>query len=253
MALVSHGVPSERSPEERVLKEASKLTISEMKAQVAQLQPPLANRMEEVYRKYLTELKEMGVSRVQVEEPDINWRALVLAQPKPLPAQILGCGFRKVWLQEYECVYEGCYRFHLERLDGTLAAFNWKQSYRDMYHRYFAKGFRNDVEMALRAAILPHLVQYKENQRDLVSDWSGVALSWENAAVQHFPISFSELVASFLDHMQIKLERIALDYDPYHVFVLKNKELEKEWVNFHALRAYYRILSVDEAMREGDL
>ena len=29
--------------------------------------------------------------------------------------------------------------------------------------------------------------------------------------------------------------------------------LEKEWVNFHALRAYYRILSVDEAMREGDL
>ena len=39
---------------------------------------------------------------------------------------------KEVWLQEYECVYEGCYRFHLERLDGTFAAFNWKQSYRDM-------------------------------------------------------------------------------------------------------------------------
>merc|ERR1719271_2144720 len=198
-------VAAERSPETRVLKDASKLTISEMKAQVAQLQPPLASRMEEVFSKYLTMLKELGHSRIQVEEPDINWRALVLAQPKPLPSEILGCGFRK------------------------------------------------DVEMALRAAILPHLVNYKENQRDLISDWSGVALSWENAAVQHFPISFTELVASFLDHMQIKLERIGLEYDPYHVFVLKNKELEKEWVHFHALRAHYRILSIDEAMREGDL
>merc|ERR1712118_271899 len=113
-------------------------------------------------------------------------------------------------------VYEGCYRFHLERLDGTFAAFSWKQAYRDMYHRYFAKSFKFDVEMALRAAILPHLVAYKEAQRELVSDWSGRVLHWEQAAVQHFPTSFQEIVASFLDHLQINLDHVQLDSDPTH-------------------------------------
>jgi hypothetical protein len=237
----------------RVLRTAAQLTIDEMKEQVAKLQPPPAKRLEEVYAKYRQLMIDRGVAEIEVEEPGINWRALVLALPKPLPSQVLGCGYRKVWLKEYACVYEGCYRFHLERLDGTFAAFSWKQAYRDMYHRYFAKSFKFDVEMALRAAILPHLVAYKEAQRELVSDWSGRVLIWEQAAVQHFPTSFQEIVASFMDHLQLHLEDLALDYDPAHVFVLRDKELEKEWVHFHALRANYRVIAVDEGMKEVDL
>ena len=36
-----------------------------------------------------------------------------------------------------------------------------------------------------------------------------------------------------------------------HVFVLRDKELEKEWVHFHALRANYRILGVPAGVSEG--
>jgi hypothetical protein len=249
MALVSDPI----SPRGRVLANGSRLTIAEMKAQVAKLQPPPAKRMEEVYAKYRAEMIAQGLSEIRVDEPDINWRALVLALPKPQPTQVLGTGYRKVWLKEYSCVYDGQFRFHLERLDGTFAAFNFKQAYRDRYHRYFDKSFSFDVEMALRAAVLPHLIAYKEAQRELTSNWSGRALRWEHAAVQHYPVGFREIVASFLDHLQISMDTVKLDYDPTHVFVLRDKELEKEWVHFHALRANYRILGVDEGMREADL
>ena len=43
---------------------------------------------------------------------------------------------------------------------------------------------------------------------------SGRALRWEHAAVQHYPVGFREIVASFLDHLQISMDTVKLDYDP---------------------------------------
>ena len=42
-------------------------------------------------------------------------------------------------------------------------------------HRLDARSFSFDVEMALRAAVLPHLIAYKEAQRELTSNWSSRA------------------------------------------------------------------------------
>jgi len=240
-------------PTGRKLTAANKLTIEEMKKQVAKLQPPPARRMEEVFRKYIGKLREMGpdAREVPVDESDINWRSLIMALPMPLPTTVLGCGIRKVWLKEYECVYEGVHRFHVERLDGTFAAFNWKQAYKDMYHQYFKTYSKHDVELALRAAILPHLIAYKESQRELTSSrlGAGVPLSWDQAAVHHAPIGFQEILASFLDHVQMRIEDIAIEQNKDHGFVVADKLLEKEWVHFHALRAHYEILHVHEAMK----
>ena len=37
-----------------------------------------------------------GLSEIRMDKHNINWRALVLALPKPQPTQVLGTGYRKV-------------------------------------------------------------------------------------------------------------------------------------------------------------
>mmetsp|Transcript_21188 Transcript_21188/g.46521 ORF Transcript_21188/g.46521 Transcript_21188/m.46521 type:complete len:256 (+) Transcript_21188:56-823(+) len=232
----------------RVLKGAEKVSIAEMKAQVARFRAPPANRMEAVFLKYYTICKEQNKKQIAVNEPDVNWKAVVMTLPPPQPSKVLGCGIRKVWLKEHECVFDGIFRFHVERLDGTFASFDWKDVYRDAYHSYFDKSFANDVEMALRTAILPHLHEYKSSQAQLRSHKSGELLTYDQAVVQHHPITFKELIASFLDHVQLHLEDFQLEYDEEHVYTLKDKDLETKWIKFHALRANYRVISIDEAM-----
>ena len=76
--------------------------------------------------------------------------------------QVLGCGIRRVLFKRADCIYDGIYRFHVERRDLTQAMFQFRDAYDDPYHHYKDKSFKDDVDTALRAAILPHLVQFKE-------------------------------------------------------------------------------------------
>merc|ERR1719218_428644 len=119
--------------------------------------------------------------------------------------------------------------------------------------RIFDKSFKDDVETALRSSVLHHLVEYKENQSELVSHISGQLLTWEKAVVQHFPTSFKELTHAFLNQVDLKIDQIFLEYDDQHVYTLKDKALLQRWQMFHLLRAPYRVVSVDEAMIEPDL
>lgn len=232
-----------------------RLDIERMKEQVAQLKAPSAKTMETIHKTYLVFLQEQGMSGVVVDEPGINWKALILSLPAPQPSRVLGCGLRRIWLKEYECVYDGIYRFHAERLDGTFASFDWRDAYRDAYHSYFKRSFKDDVEMALRAAVLHHLVEYKENQRELISDISGRALTWEHAVVQHHPpqASFTELASSFLNAEQKAYDKIPLEYDEKHVYVVADEQLLQRWVAYHGSAANYRIVSLEEAMQEPEL
>lgn len=191
-------------------------------------------------------------------EPGVNWKALVMSLPKPQGAEVLGCGIRKVWLKETECVYQGVYRFHIERLDGSIVSFEWREAYDDAYHNFKDKSFGPDVETALRAAVLPQLIQYKEmlskdGQLELVSHISGVALPWEKAVVQHFPVTFEMLLDAFLNENQLKMDQIKLDYDEQHKYRLKDTELLERWRVFHRSQASYRIMSTDEAMEQDHL
>jgi hypothetical protein len=226
-----------------------RLDIDKMKEQVAQHKAPTAKTMEQIHEAYLSYLKEQGAKGVVVDEPSVNWRAVIMSLPAPQPSRVLGCGLRRVWLKEYDCVYDGIYRFHAERLDGTFASFDWRDAYNDPYHAYFKKSFRDDVVMALRAAVLHHLIEYKENQPELISDVSGKALTWEHAVVQHYPTqaNFRELVTSFLNTEQVGLDKIPLEYDEKHVYIIADKGLLARWVAYHASAANYRIVSLDEA------
>lgn len=231
-----------------------------MRAQLDLLRKPTSRTLEWVFEKYhkLCLSQDPPKKEWHIVEPGINWKALVMSLPKPKSSEVLGCGIRKVWLKETECVYQGVYRFHIERLDGSIASFEWREAYDDAYHNFKDKSFVADVETALRAAVLPQLIQYKEmlskdSQMELVSHISGIALPWERAVVQHFPVTFEMLLDAFLNENQLKMDQIKLDYDPDHAYRLQDVELMERWRVFHRSQANYRVISTDEAMEQEHL
>ncbi|CAL1170848.1 unnamed protein product [Cladocopium goreaui] len=194
-----------------------------------------------------------------VTENGINWKALILSLPTPENTEVLGCGIRRVLFKRADCIYDGIYRFHVERRDLTQAMFQFRDAYDDPYHHYKDKSFKDDVDTALRAAILPHLVQFKElhckdSQMELVSHISGTALPWEKAVatgrgtrrtipppqVQHFPVTFRVLLDSFLNENQIELENIKLEYCEEHGYKIKDAELKDKWRLYHRSHGQYR-------------
>mmetsp|Transcript_40155 Transcript_40155/g.92286 ORF Transcript_40155/g.92286 Transcript_40155/m.92286 type:complete len:248 (+) Transcript_40155:70-813(+) len=239
---------------------AGKKSAQEMKADLSRLRKPPARTVEEIFRKYhnMCVICEPRLYSIDVTEPDINWRSLVMSLPQPISQRVLGCGLKKVVLQETDCVYEGIYRFHAERLDGSRAAFDWREAYDDPYHNYKDKSFKHDVDTAMRAAVLPHLIEYKEivakdQQMELCSHISGIALPWERAVVQHFPTTFESLVDAFLNEMQMHIEQIKLEFCDQHAYKLKDVDLREKWQAYHRSHAHYRIISTDEAMEQENL
>mmetsp|Transcript_86489 Transcript_86489/g.155782 ORF Transcript_86489/g.155782 Transcript_86489/m.155782 type:complete len:246 (-) Transcript_86489:75-812(-) len=235
-----------------------KPSVAEMRAQLDTLRKPTARRMEEVFNKYHEMCVATGQKEIEVLEPDVNWKALLMSLPPPQNSSVLGCGFRKMLLKETECVYEGIYRFHVQRRDGSVACFEFRDAYDDPYHNYKDKSFVHDVETALRGAILQHLIQFKElhskdSQMELVSHISGVALPWERAVVQHYPVTFQVLLDAFLNENATQLDQIKLEYCEQHAYRLKDQELHDKWRVFHRSQANFRVISTDEAMEQDHL
>jgi len=234
--------------------------VAEMRADLERLRKPTARMLEDVFDKYYRVC--LGTSppmkEMEIIEPQINWKALIMSLPAPQNKTVLGTGIRKIFLAETECVYHGVYRFHVQRLDGSRAMFDFRDAYDDAYHNYKDKSFAHDVELALRAGVLPQLVQYKEmlakdNQMELVSHISGIALPWERAVVQHFPVTFNQLLDAFLNENQLKMDQIKLDFDEDHGYRIKDQALLDRWRIFHRSQAHYRIISTDEAIDQPHL
>lgn len=231
-----------------------KPSFLEMKADLDKLRKPTAAKMERLFNKYYNECMNSIPQRTEIEvkEPDVNWKALVMSLPPPENNTVLGCGICKIFLAQTECVYEGVYRFHVMRRDGSRVVFDFRNAYDDPYHNYKDKSFVHDVETAMRAACLPQLIQYKEmlskdSQMELVSHISGIALPWERAVVQHFPNTFQMLTDAFLNEHQLKIEQVKLEFDANHAYRMKDHELREKWMVFHRSQANYRIISTDEA------
>lgn len=234
--------------------------MEEMRVQVEQFRKPLAKTMEEIYERYKQQClsQQPRLKEIEVVESGVNWKAVIQSLPKDQVANVLGCGIRRIWLKEAECVYDGIYRFHVERRDGTLASFEWRDAYNDAYHGYKGRSFKDHVETALRAAILKNLTFFKEllmkeNQMELHSHISGVALPWEKAVVQHFPTNFMTLVDAFLNEVNLDMDQIKVEYDEYHVYMIKDPVLLERWQTYHSMQANFRIISIEEAMLEPNL
>lgn len=229
----------------------------EMKAQLDSLRKPQSRQIEAIFDKYLQICHSMNPRLTSIEVVEnVNWKALIMSLPTP--SQVLGCGIRKILLMEQDCVYEGIYRFHVQRLDGSMVSFDFRHAYDDPYHWYKDKSFKHDVDTALRAGVLSQLIQFKEmlskdGQVELMSNISGVALSWERAVVQHFPVPLQVLIEAFLNENQLALESIKLDYCEENAYRIKDPELLDKWRVYHRSQANYRVISVEEAMDQDHL
>jgi len=231
-------------------------SYAEMQAQLAPLKKPPTRILEAIFAKYHAECLAHHPPLKQIDVPmerEVNWKALIMSLPNA--KDVLGVGIRKIKLKETECVYQGVYRFHVLRLDKSEMAFDFREAYDDPYHNYKDKSFKDDVETALRAAVLSQLIQYKEmlskdGQMELVSAISGIALPWEQAVVQHYPVTFVTLVDAFCNENQVKLEQIKLEFDQDHAYRIKDTELLDKWQIFHRSQASYRIISTSEAMEQ---
>lgn len=214
--------------------------------------------MAALFNKYHKLCLATGKREMEVKDPGINWKALIMSLPPPQNSDILGCGIRRVLVKETECVYQGIFRIHVERLDKTQVCFEWRDAYDDPYHHFRDKSFKDDVELALRAAVLPHLVQYKEmlskdSQMELVSHISGIALPWERAVIQHFPVTFEMIVDTFLNENQLKMEQVKLDICDQHGYRLLDQDLLDRWRVYHRSQANYRVISTEEATDQDNL
>merc|ERR1719330_280692 len=202
---------------------------------------------------------EKGLKEIEVcKEEGINWKAVIMSLPRPQNSEVLGSGIRRILLKETECIYEGVFQFHVERRDITQARFDYRDAYDDPYHNYKDKSFKDDVETALRAAVLPQLIQYKEmlskdSQMELVSHISGLALPWERAVVQHFPNTFTQMVDHFLNEHQLTMEQVKLESCEDHAYRIKDPHILDQWRLYHRSRAHYRVISTDEAMEQDHL
>lgn len=234
-------------------------SVAEMREQLSQLRKPSSRQLEGIFRRY-KDMCQSSVPRkteIVVNEP-VNWKALIMSLPPPQNIEVLGCGVRKVYLKETDCVYEGMFRFHVERRDGTQVSFDWRDAFDDAYHNYKDKSFKDDVETAFRGAVLHQLIEFKEmlakdSQMELSSHISGVALTWERAVVQHFPITFQDLLDAFLNEVQFNLEQIKVEYDEQHAYRIKDPALLQAWQTYHRERANYRVISTEEAMEQDHL
>jgi len=235
-------------------------SVAEMRADLSRLRKPEAKVLEDIFEKYhrMCTSSEPPLKEIEVFEPDVNWRALVMSLPSPQNQEVLGTGIHKVFLKETECIYEGVYRFHVRRLDKSVVPFDFRDAYDDAYHHYKDQSQLYHVETALRAAILPHLIQYKEmmlkdGTTELVSALSGGVLTWEQAAVQHFPVPLESVVVAFLNENQLKMDKIMLLPDEEHGFRVKDKGIQDKWIAYHRSHGHFRIISTDEAEREAHL
>ncbi|CAK0831954.1 unnamed protein product [Prorocentrum cordatum] len=141
-----------------------------------------------------------------------------MSLPSPQNQEVLGTGIHKVFLKETECIYEGVYRFHVRRLDKSVVPFDFRDAYDDAYHHY--KDMTNPSCITSRP---PSGLQYcrtsSSTRRDDAQGWyhgarqravgSGV-LTWEQAAVQHFPVPLESVVVAFLNENQLKMDKIML-------------------------------------------
>jgi len=235
-------------------------SFAEMRAELDKLRKPKAKDMEALYENYRAQCMAANprLKEIVVREDWVNWKAVVMSLPREQIKEVLGCGIRKLWLKETECVYEGVYRFHVEHLDGSFASFEWREVYNDPYHGYHDKSYKDDVETALRAAVLHHLVDYKEmlskeSQMELHSNISGIALPWEKAVVQHFPTTFHDLVDAFLNEVNLKAEQVFLEWDDGHVYRVKDQGLLERWQSYHLMKANFRVIATEEAMEQDHL
>lgn len=101
---------------------------------------------------------------------------------------------------------------------------------------------------AFNEAVMPQMVDFKNHRgHQLVSALSGKPLKFEDAVVQHAPISLEDLVNGFLKDENTKLEQVKIQKKSRNEYVLEDQSFLQKWSMYHLVHAHYRMVSAAEA------
>lgn len=155
----------------------------------------------------------------------------------------VGCGVAAIWVRRNGAFGNG---FYIERTDGTLIDFSYKQCIRPFTHASKAKfAFRRAIDdqvLALKKAV------FLTNSL-ITCPVTGESITWETAHVDHEPpLTFAALLAEFCTLRGIDLDAIDLFEPKSGIGKLLPPIIEEDWACWHRERAHLRVISAEANM-----
>jgi hypothetical protein len=127
---------------------------------------------------------------------------------------------------------------------GREVDFSWKKC---------CSGFKKAhvATSAMRRAIADQVWSYKRlrfatGSGSVTSDASGSPLLWEDARVDHYPVTFAAIRDRFLEKEGVPLGEIATASDPKCGAAMADAALRDRWASFHDVHKTLRLVSARE-------
>lgn len=161
----------------------------------------------------------------------------------PSAERKIGCGVAALWVRRNGAFGNG---FYVERTDGTLVDFSYKQCIRPFTHASKAK-------FAFRRAIDDQVLAVKKAVFDdgalITCPITGEPIVWETAHVDHEPpTTFAALLADYCALRGIDLDSLEL-YEPRSgIGKLLPPAIERDWSDWHRAHARLRVISAEANM-----
>jgi hypothetical protein len=154
----------------------------------------------------------------------------------------IGCGIEKIVVENggynYNC-------FHLIRQDSSKEDFSYRKciSGEPSNFSLFSQACRKAVENDLKEIKQKYFRENSKNGFVKCQD-SSELINFENAHVDHRqPNTFSVIVDRFVELNRIELSSVEYDKVDNYGYYLKDKELEKQFRNYHAEKANLRVVN----------
>jgi hypothetical protein len=156
----------------------------------------------------------------------------------------VGSGVAAIWVRRNGVFGNG---FFVERTDGTLIDFSYKQCIRPQNHATKAKfAFRRAIDGQVLAV---KTAAFAENEL-LRCPINGELIMWTTAHVDHEPPrTFAALLTAYCAERGIDLDTIEL-YEPSNgIGKLLSPDIEADWAAWHETRAVLRVISAEANTR----
>lgn len=157
----------------------------------------------------------------------------------------IGCGVRAIWIRSNGKFGSG---FYLERIDGTMEDFSYKQCLRPFTHASKCKfAFRRAIDDQVIA--VKSQAFYADNMvlRCPITD---EPMTWETAHVDHIPPrTFAALLERYLAAYNLEYDDIELVEAPRGIGKALPAGLAAHWASWHAQEADLRVISAEANLR----
>lgn len=165
-----------------------------------------------------------------------------LLDKSPNVAEKTGPGIDYIYIADFHRV-RWHDTFHVQRTDGTTVPLGYNKC-------FTGETPKRDVEEALRAAIKNQTDGYRNSAlvNNPVCPYLKTPLALGNLHVDHAsPHTFKALVDNFLELEGVQWFDLVLEEstDYHHCSLLRDKDLEKRWQQYHRDNAVLRLISVE--------